>query len=176
LCSTPAQSSDQDADLWKALGSGGHIALLRHAIAPGTGDPPEFKLGNCKTQRNLSAKGRDQAIKIGELFRGHGIQTAQVLSSQWCRCLETARLIGLGPVQELPFLNSFFNDYEHREPQTILLKEWINKQALAELIVLVTHQVNITALTNVYPSSGELVVLRRSEAGELTVIGTIETD
>ena len=176
LCTTPAQSSDKDADLWKALSSGGHIALLRHAIAPGTGDPPDFKLGNCKTQRNLSTKGRDQATKIGELFRGHGIQSAQVFSSQWCRCLETARLLGLGPVQELPFLNSFFNDYEQREPQTKMLKDWINKQSLAEPIVLVTHQVNITALTNVYPSSGELVIVRRSKAGELTVIGTIETD
>jgi len=176
LCSPPAQASDRDVALWNALRSGGHIALLRHAIAPGNGDPPEFRLGDCQTQRNLSAQGRDQATRIGELFRAHGIQTAQILSSQWCRCLETARLLGLGPVEERPFLNSFFNDYARREPQTRMFREWLDQQALSEPIVLVTHQVNITALTGVYPGSGELVIVRRSETGDLTVVGTIETN
>jgi len=176
FCSSPAQSSERDAALWEALHSGGHVALLRHAIAPGTGDPPEFMLGDCRTQRNLSAQGRDQAARIGELFRAHGMQTARVFSSQWCRCLETARLLGLGPVEERPFLNSFFNDYALREPQTGKLREWLDQQSLGEPIVLVTHQVNITALTGVYPGSGELVIVRRSETGELAVVGTIETD
>ena len=176
LCSFPAHSSDHDAALWNALRSGGHLALLRHAIAPGTGDPPEFRLGDCQTQRNLSAQGRDQATGIGELFRTHGIQTARVFSSQWCRCLETARLLGLGPVEERPFLNSFFDDYARREPQTSELRQWLDKQALNEPIVLVTHQVNITALTGIYPGSGELVIVRRAETGELAVVGTIETD
>ncbi len=176
LCSTPAQSSDRDAALWNALRSGGHVALLRHAVAPGTGDPPEFRLGDCQTQRNLSAQGRDQAARIGELFRAHGIQAAQVFSSQWCRCLETARLLGLGPVEERPFLNSFFNDYAQRQPQTTKLREWLNRQSLREPIVLVTHQVNMTALSGVYPGSGELVIVRRDETGELVVVGTIETD
>jgi len=176
LCRPAAQASDSDAAFWNALRAGGHIALLRHAIAPGNGDPPEFRLGDCQTQRNLSAQGRDQATRIGELFRAHGIQSAQVLSSQWCRCLETARLLGLGPVEERPFLNSFFNDYARREPQTRMLREWLDQQALSEPIVLVTHQVNITALTGVYPGSGELVIVRRSETGDLTVVGTIETN
>ena len=176
LCSPAVQASERDAALWNALRAGGHIALLRHAIAPGNGDPPEFRLGDCQTQRNLSAQGRDQATRIGELFRAHGIQSAQILSSQWCRCLETARLLGLGPVEERPFLNSFFNDYARREPQTRMLREWLDQQALSEPIVLVTHQVNITALTGVYPGSGELVIVRRSETGDLTVVGTIETN
>lgn len=176
LCSPAVQASERDAALWNALRAGGHIALLRHAIAPGNGDPPEFRLGDCQTQRNLSAQGRDQATRIGELFRAHGIQSAQILSSQWCRCLETARLLGLGPVEERPFLNSFFNDYTRREPQTRMLREWLDQQALSEPIVLVTHQVNITALTGVYPGSGELVIVRRSETGDLTVVGTIETN
>jgi len=176
LCSPAAQASDRDATLWNALRSGGHIALLRHAVAPGNGDPPEFRLGDCQTQRNLSAQGRDQATRIGELFRAHGIQTAQILSSQWCRCLETARLLGLGSVEERPFLNSFYNDYARREPQTSKLHEWLDQQALSEPIVLVTHQVNITALTGVYPGSGELVIVRRSESSDLTVVGTIETN
>lgn len=176
LCRPAAQASDRDAALWNALRSGDHIALLRHAIAPGNDDPPEFRLGDCKTQRNLSVQGRDQATRIGELFRAHGIQSAQIFSSQWCRCLETARLLGLGPVEERPFLNSFFNDYARREPQTSMLREWLDQQALGEPVVLVTHQVNITALTGVYPGSGELVIVRRSETGDLTVVGTIETN
>jgi broad specificity phosphatase PhoE len=176
LCRPAAQASDRDAALWNALRSRDHIALLRHAIAPGNGDPPEFRLGDCKTQRNLSMQGRDQATRIGELFRAHGIQSAQIFSSQWCRCLETARLLGLGPVEERPFLNSFFNDYARREPQTRMLREWLDQQALSEPVVLVTHQVNITALTGVYPGSGELVIVRRSETGDLTVVGTIETN
>ena len=176
LCRPAAQASDRDAALWNALRSGDHIAFLRHSIAPGNGDPPEFRLGDCETQRNLSMQGRDQATRIGELFRAHGIQSAQIFSSQWCRCLETARLLGLGPVEERPFLNSFFNDYARREPQTRMLREWLDQQALSEPVVLVTHQVNITALTGVYPGSGELVIVRRSETGDLTVVGTIETN
>lgn len=176
LCSTPVLSSGGEAVLWESLRSGEHFALLRHAIAPGTGDPPEFKLGSCRTQRNLSQEGRDQAVKIGQLFRENRIQTARVFSSQWCRCLETAKLLGLGPVQALSFLNSFFNHYEFRESQTQKLTEWLQEQNLGQPLVLVTHQVNITALTNVYPSSGELVIIRRSKAGEFAVVGTIKTE
>ena len=176
LCSLPVQSAEPDAALWKALRSGGHVALLRHALAPGTGDPPGFRLGDCQTQRNLSTQGREQAARIGELFRAHGMQSAQVFSSQWCRCLETARLLGLGAVEERPFLNSFFNDFARREPQTAELRDWLDKQPLSEPVVLVTHQVNITALTGVYPGSGELVIVRRAENGDLAVVGTIETD
>lgn len=175
--STPAMSSEGDADLWNSLRSGEHFALLRHAIAPGTGDPPGFKLGSCQTQRNLSEKGRDQAVTIGKLFRKNKIEAARVFSSQWCRCLETAKFLALGPVQALPFLNSFFNKYEYREAQTQKLTEWLHEQSLSdEPLVLVTHQVNITALTNVYPSSGELLIIRRSKTGEFKVVGTIKTE
>ena len=176
LCSPPAQSAEPDAALWKALHSGGHVALLRHALAPGTGDPPDFRLRDCRTQRNLSAQGREQAARIGELFRAHGMQIVKVFSSQWCRCLETARLLGLGPVEERPFLNSFFKDFARRESQTSELRGWLEKQTLNQPMVLVTHQVNITALTGVYPGSGELVIVRRGENGDLAVVGTIETD
>ncbi len=176
LSSTPVLSSEGDAVLWNSLRSGEHFALLRHAIAPGTGDPPGFKLGSCRTQRNLSEEGRTQAIKIGKLFRDNRIQTARVFSSQWCRCLETAKLLELGPVQGLSFLNSFFNNYESRESQTQELSEWLHEQNLGQPLVLVTHQVNITALTNVYPISGELVIIRRSKTGEFVVVGTIKTE
>jgi phosphohistidine phosphatase SixA len=176
LSSTPVLSSEGDAVLWNSLRSGEHFALLRHAIAPGTGDPSGFKLDSCQTQRNLSEEGRDQAVKIGKLFRENRIQTARVFSSQWCRCLETAKLLELGPVQDLSFLNSFFDNYESRESQTQKLSEWLHEQPLGQPLVLVTHQVNITALTNVYPSSGELVIIRRSKTGEFRVIGTIKTE
>jgi len=162
--------------LWKALQTEGHVALLRHAIAPGTGDPEAFTIGDCSTQRNLSEEGRGQAARIGERFRANGIETAHVFSSQWCRCRETAELLGLGPVNELPALNSFYQRPENRKPQTEALREWLGKQALSSVHVLVTHQVNITALTGVFPSSGELVIVRAPENGDITVIGTIETD
>jgi phosphohistidine phosphatase SixA len=176
LSSTPVLSLEGDAVLWNSLRSGEHFALLRHAIAPGTGDPPGFKLGSCETQRNLSGEGRDQAVRIGKLFHENRILTARVFSSQWCRCLETAKLLELGPVQELSLLNSFFNHYESRESQTQKLSEWLHEQTLAQPLVLVTHQVNITALTNIYPSSGELVIVHRDETGEFAVVGTIKTE
>lgn len=176
LGTAPGIAAEADGALWDALRSGGHVALLRHAIAPGTGDPPQFALRDCGTQRNLSDEGRDQAALIGARFRENGIQTARVFSSQWCRCLETARLLGVGPVEELPVLNSFFRHYERRAAQTLTLKEWLARQELDEPLVLVTHQVNITALTDIYLAEGTLVVIRQSEAGEISVVGTIEAD
>src|SRR5688500_16468822 len=93
----PAPAADE-AELFEALRTGRAAALLRHALAPGIGDPAEFRLDDCATQRNLSAAGRDQARAIGERLRAQGITQAEVYSSQWCRCLETARLLDLGAV------------------------------------------------------------------------------
>jgi phosphohistidine phosphatase SixA len=166
----------QTSAIWEDLRGGGHVALLRHAIAPGTGDPQNFVVDNCQTQRNLSDVGRDQARRIGARFRDNGIDRAAVFSSQWCRCLETAALLDLGAVQPLPILNSFFRRSERREPQTQALRQWIAESDLAVPTVLVTHYVNITALTGVAPASGELVVVRREDDGSLSVVGTIETD
>jgi len=176
FCAANKGAEANDAGLWEALRSGGHVALLRHAIAPGTGDPVAFMLGDCSTQRNLSDTGRAQAERIGARFRANGIERALVFSSQWCRCFETARLLRLGPVNDLPMLNSFFLRDERRERQTKALNYWMSQRDLGSVLVLVTHQVNITALTGIYPSSGELVVIRRSENGEISVAGSIETD
>ena len=169
-------SAEGNAGLWAALKTGNSLVLLRHASAPGMGDPDYFDVEDCSTQRNLSNAGRKQATAIGDLFRVHGIENAHVLSSQWCRCLETARLLHLGPVEVLTHLNSFFRQYERRESQTENLRKWIDKQSLKQTVVLVTHQVNITSLTGVYPSSGELVVVNRSKSGKLLVLGSIKTD
>ncbi len=176
VCTAQGLSAAETAELWSALRSGGHVALLRHAIAPGTGDPPGFALGDCGTQRNLSDEGRVQAERIGARFAANGIAQAEVFSSQWCRCLETAQLLGLGSVEQLPVLNSFFQRAERRDRQTRALETWLAGRALDRPLVLVTHQVNISALTGVFPASGELVVLRRSENGALSVVGSIETD
>lgn len=176
LWALPALALEEEGALWGAVLSGGHVVVMRHALAPGTGDPPEFRLGECGTQRNLSDDGRRQAVRIGQRLRENGIREAEVFSSQWCRCLETARLLQLGTVTELPALNSFFRRYERKERQTRELREWLAARDLGEPLVLVTHQVNITALTGVYPGSGEMVVLRRTGAGEFSVVGTIETD
>jgi phosphohistidine phosphatase SixA len=173
---TPGVAAAQEAALWKALASKGHVALLRHAIAPGTGDPTDFAVGDCGTQRNLSTEGRAQAERIGARFRDNGIETARVVSSQWCRCLDTAELLGLGAVEELPLLNSFYQRTERRKPQTEGLNAWLAGQELLAPLVLVTHQVNISALAGVYVASGEFVVIRLAENGKIEVLGSIETD
>jgi phosphohistidine phosphatase SixA len=153
------------------------LAIMRHATAPGTGDPAGFRLDDCRTQRNLSEEGREQAARIGARFRANGIETARVFSSQWCRCLDTARLLGLGPVEELPLLNSFFAESEQRDSQTRSLKKWLADQDFGDRpLVLVTHQVNVTALTGVYPNSGEIVVIARPQNGDIVVAGTIATE
>lgn len=176
LCRAPGLHAEEDAALWTALRSGGHVALLRHAIAPGAGDPPQFALRDCGTQRNLSDEGREQAVRIGARFAENGIPAARVFSSQWCRCLETARLLGLGPIQELPVLNSFFRRYERRDTQTKELREWLAAQDFDAPMVLVTHQVNISALTGTYLAEGTLVVIRRTGDGEISVVGVIDAD
>lgn len=149
---------------------------MRHALAPGTGDPSDFSVEDCGTQRNLSDAGRNQSKRIGARFRENGIKHAQVVASQWCRCLETAKLLDLGQVQALPIINSFFRHYEHRETQTQALRQWLSAKDHHEPVVLVTHQVNIAALTDVYPISGEIVFIRLSDNGSVDVIGTIKTD
>lgn len=152
----------------------GHIVLMRHALAPGTGDPSNFTLGDCATQRNLSEAGRRQARRTGEFLRGAGVRAARVFSSEWCRCLETARLLDLGPVEPLPALNSFFEERASGPAQTRELRAEIAEMDLSRPVVMVTHQVNITALTRVFPSSGEMVVLKRKGDGTIEVLGTIE--
>ena len=102
-----ASGSSERLDAIRALKSGGGVLMIRHANAPGSGDPANFKIGDCATQRNLDDLGRAQARAIGVFLRHHEIVKVRLYSSQWCRCLETARLMNLGAVQPLPALNSF---------------------------------------------------------------------
>ena len=149
-----------------------YLALMRHTLAPGFGDPDNFELHNCDTQRNLSTEGIIQAQKIGKLLKSIGIATASVYSSQWCRCVDTANNLDLGPILILPPLNSFFQNLSNKAKQTDTIRNWINSQNLAKPTILVTHQVNITALTGVYPSSGEIVVVKRIRNSGLKLVGT----
>ncbi|MDA0236448.1 MAG: histidine phosphatase family protein [Proteobacteria bacterium] len=171
-----ACAETDEAALWAALRDGGHVALMRHAIAPGVGDPAGFRLDDCTTQRKLSAQGRAQARAIGERFRANGIATAAVFSSQWCRCLDTARGLALGEVVAFPGLNSFFADRGEEARHTAAVRALIGERARNPLpLVLVTHQVNITALTGVFPASGEIIVLR-VDGDTPSVAGRIRTD
>lgn len=158
-------------DMWSTLRDGQVMVLVRHASAPGTGDPQGFRLGACNTQRNLSDAGRAQARRIGDLFRENGVASARVYSSQWCRCLDTATGLALGPVIEQPLLNSFFGAPEDGREQTVRLRAWLAGLPKAAPLVLVTHQVNITGLTSIVPRSGELVFVSLDQAGIATVIG-----
>lgn len=172
LVALPGAASAAEDALWRALGDGRAFAMMRHALAPGTGDPGHFDVNDCATQRNLSDEGRRQAREIGARFRANGIVRATVYSSAWCRCRETAELLGLGEVATLEALNSFFRKYERREPQTRALDAWLSAREATGPLVLVTHQVNITAFTGVYPASGEVVVISREADGTYKVLGT----
>ncbi len=167
-----AQASEA---LWTALRSGEAVALLRHALAPGVGDPPGFKLGDCSTQRNLSAAGRAQAEAIGNLFRANGIAAAQVYSSQWCRCLDTARLLRLGAVVPLELLNSLFGDRSDGPARSAALLSWLRQHPASGAVVLVTHQVNISALSGQFTGSGEMIIVRAHADRHGEVMGRIST-
>jgi phosphohistidine phosphatase SixA len=168
-------SAAREHSLWTALAAGDHVLLMRHTIAPGVGDPDNFRLGDCSTQRNLDEAGRRQAADIGALMRKNGIASARVYTSQWCRASDTAKLLGVGPVKELTLLNSFFSRGGGAE-QTKELRLWIARQDLRTPLVLVTHQVNITALSGVDPASGEIVAMRRGAGGALSLVGRLKTD
>ena len=124
------------------LSEPGIVAILRHAFAPGTGAPASFRLDDCNTQRNLDAQGREQARKIGAAIRAAGATVDRVVTSQCCRCRDTARFLEFGPVEDLPALNSFFRNRDRANPQTVKLRQFLLGLPPAETVVLVTHQVN----------------------------------
>lgn len=159
------------ADDWDALRQPGAVAIMRHALAPGGGDPAGFDITDCATQRTLDERGRDQARAIGAELRARGFTFDTVLTSQWCRCVDTARLLNVGPVTEAPALNSFFQDRSTSAAQTAAARDIL--RTTDGTLMMVTHQVNITALTDVFPASGEIVVLRMADTG-IEVLGQIQ--
>jgi phosphohistidine phosphatase SixA len=156
---------------WNALRAGGVVALIRHARAPGTGDPANFRLDDCPTQRNLSEAGRAQARRIGEAFRERGIRVERVLSSAWCRSRETAQL-AFGQAEIFAPLNSFFGQGRQEAEQTRQASAVITAWRGLGVLVLVTHQVNITALTREFPDEGAILVLQ-PEGDRFKVIARI---
>ncbi|MDT7523397.1 histidine phosphatase family protein [Rhodoferax sp. TBRC 17198] len=139
----------------------GSVVLIRHALAPGVGDPAQFVLNDCSTQRNLNDEGRAQAVRIGKFFRQLPVPVEAVWSSQWCRTRETADLAFPGQRVDQAAFNSFFGEPDAAPAQTQAARALLNAWAGKGLLVVVTHQVNITAITGVVPASGEAVVLGR---------------
>lgn len=171
-----AVAADDEAAVWAALRQGDAAGLMRHALAPGVGDPAGFQIDECATQRNLSDEGRAQARAIGERFRTNGVDRAEVRSSQWCRCLETAELLQLGPVVPMPALNSFFRDRSSRPEQTRAVRQALLDWPGDRPLVLVTHQVNISALTGRGATSGEIVAVAPGGRDQIRVVGSIRTE
>ena len=133
------------------------IVFMRHALAPGFGDPENFLLSDCSTQRNLSNIGQKQALKIGTLLASSQVQFDTVLSSYWCRCYDTARLMSLGEVVRFSGLNSFFQGHVNKEETLLELQNYFNEKPDERLALMVTHQVVISAVTGIYTNSGEFV-------------------
>jgi broad specificity phosphatase PhoE len=156
-------SAGEGEEAWERLRKGGLVVLMRHAATePGLGDPKGFRLDDCKTQRNLSDEGRSHARRIGERFRAERVPIAQVFTSPWCRCRETA-MLAFGRAEDWTPLSSFF-DFPHQEPEfTERVKKRIGGYARRNLpgnVVMVTHNVNIAALSRHSVATGEMVLMR----------------
>jgi broad specificity phosphatase PhoE len=172
LLAASVAAADESRDAWTALVNGGHVALIRHGNAPpGHGDPPGFKIDDCATQRNLDEKGRAQARALGEAFRQRGVRAEKILSSPWCRCLETARLMALGPVEGTWTAAASDRSRDRLAALRELLAGW---RGLGTLVV-VTHALTVQALVGIMPGQAETVVVRPKPGNEpgVEVIGRI---
>lgn len=176
VISASAGARADTADPWALLSQPGHFAMIRHALAPGSGDPPGFSLDDCTTQRNLNDVGRAQAKRIGDLFRAAGIDQAAVFTSQWCRCRETAAGLKLGTPEDLPYLNSFYERPDRMDRQMDALRAWLAAYPFDRATVLVTHYTVISSLAGTAPRSGEIVFVRREDNGLFKVVATVATD
>tara|TARA_B100001057_G_scaffold432761_1_gene461103 strand:- start:966 stop:1523 length:558 start_codon:yes stop_codon:yes gene_type:complete len=167
---TPIKA-DLNKNLMTQLKDGGKIIFIRHAYAPGNGDPSNFNLNDCSTQRNLNEDGRKQAVDIGKFFRKNKIEIDKVLSSEWCRCKETADL-AFKDYSIKSFLNSFYSSKfaKNKTYQIKALNNYLNKFESNNNLILVTHYVVISEVLNYGPSSGEIVVSDKN----FNIIGSIE--
>tara|TARA_B100000401_G_C52433291_1_gene543776 strand:- start:63 stop:620 length:558 start_codon:yes stop_codon:yes gene_type:complete len=167
---TPIKA-DLNKNLLNQLEEGEKLIFIRHAYAPGSGDPSNFNLNDCSTQRNLSKEGRKQSKYIGEFFRENNIKIDKVLSSEWCRCKETAK-IAFEDFSTNSFLNSFYSSKyaKNKNKQIKALNNYIKKFKSDKNLILITHYVLISEVLNYAPSSGEIVVSDRN----FNMIGSIE--
>ena len=165
--------ADFNEKLFKELNDGGKLIFIRHAYAPGSGDPNNFNLNDCSTQRNLSEEGKKQAKNIGEFFKNNNIKFDKVLSSEWCRCKETA-FIAFEDFETKDFLNSFYSIKfaKNKKTQVKNLKKYVNKWNSKKNLILVTHYVVISEVLNYAPGSGEIIISDK----DFNKIGNIEID
>ena len=163
--------ADLNKKLFNQLEDGGKLIFIRHAYAPGSGDPSNFNLNDCSTQRNLSEEGRKQAEYIGNFFKDKKIKIDKVLTSEWCRCKETAK-IAFKNFSTNSFLNSFYSSKfsKNKDKQIDALNDYIAKFKSDKNLILVTHYVLISEVLNYGPSSGEIVVSDKN----FNMIGSIE--
>lgn len=163
-------SHSNASELSELLKANDHVLLMRHALAPGVGDPAGYQLDNCKSQRNLDVQGRTQAQRIGQWLKSQGVRDALVFSSAWCRCKETAEKLGLGtPVHEAA-LNSFFDDMRQGPQSNVKLQKFIEtqlKSKSSKALILVTHHVNIAEFMGENVGSGDMVLAKVSPQGRL---------
>ena len=170
---TTSIKADLNKNLINQLEDGEKLIFIRHAYAPGNGDPNNFNLNDCSTQRNLNVDGRKQSKYIGKFFRENKIKIHQVLTSEWCRCKETAN-IAFKNFSTKSFLNSFYSSKfkKNKDKQIEELNNYVKKFKSNKNLVFVTHYVLISEVLNYGPSSGEIVVSDKN----FNIIGTIEID
>ena len=171
----PAGAVDtESAALWRRLREGGYVVLMRHAATvPGIGDPENFKLGACATQRNLSDRGREDARRIGAAFRERQVPVSEVMSSRWCRCVDTAQL-AFGRVRPETMVDSMFNDDEAaRQNKVRALRAYLSAHKEQGNLVLVTHDINIRVLVGESLAQGEMVVALAQPNGTLKAVGVL---
>ncbi|MEO1532457.1 MAG: histidine phosphatase family protein [Pseudomonadota bacterium] len=172
--STTLTVAHAEADILARLAEPRTHAVMRHALAPGRTDPESFDLNDCSTQRNLDDTGRSQAGVAGRMVRAAGVTIDHLWSSAYCRCFETAELMGLGPVEKRSMLNSFIVQRWRGVGQTEETKAALAALPPEETAFLVTHNVNAEALTGDRPISGEIQVVRVSEDGTVELLGSVE--
>lgn len=170
----PAGASHADEKAWAALKAGGHVVLIRHALTtPGVGDPEGMRLEDCATQRNLGEQGRAEAKLAAQAVAARGIPIGRVLSSPWCRCIETAKLVfGREPEISVP-LSNLFGRPQNREKQVSALQSMVGERVKGGNLVLVSHGSTIHALTGVSPESGEMVVVSPRGGGKFELVGRV---
>jgi len=164
-------NADTEKEIINNLKKGGNLIFIRHAYAPGNGDPPNFDILDCSTQRNLSKEGELQALKIGKFFKENDINFTKVISSEWCRCKDTAK-IAFGNYETKNFLNSFYDERfsKNKDKQILDFQKFIKNWNYSGNLALVTHYVVISEILDLATSSGEIVITDNN----LKFLGSLE--
>src|SRR5262249_31819414 len=170
-----AAAAEDTALAWAALRGDGHVALIRHAPAPGVGDPSDYKLDDCMTQRNLSEQGRAEAAALGARFRMQQVKVGKIVSSQWCRCKQTAELMNIGPVEDAPTFNNAFVLNTMRDELTAGARTMIEAWRGPGTLVVVTHGENILLMLGLRPREAEVIVVAPDSTSQkkMRLIGRI---